>query len=706
MNTIPSPYNFVPLSKHVFFPDWSGQVSMDVPFSDGISGTLEIKVTARSPIYIRNGGAHPEDSDGKRNSPAYTDFFRATPEGPYAIPGTSLKGMLRSIIEMITFSKIAGTGGRMSRVSDHRYAMRDLYNTDYTSQITETTGQGYRPKVKAAWLEERGNEWQVTLCDFARVEQQQLESFFGLRDGAIGQRGKAETKYAHVPPFSQIKFSCGSETAHVHSQGKIRLVYKKAEKLGNGDKKGTIVLTGQPASRDGRPGKKHMEFIFFDEQPVSMPVPDQVKKDFEFCHSELGENRKPNAEWGFWKKHLDQGSKIPVFVLMEGQDLHSMGLALMYRFPYSNSILETVAHTSKDHLDGTRPDFAETIFGRVEESDALRGRIAAETLIAQGDPTPLERVDTILGTPKPTYYPNYIRQKADGEGAVAGGKYVTYMDDRAEIRGWKRYPARKDGEQAPLKPGDDQKQVSTSFRPLPAGTVFTGTIHLHNLKPAELGALIWAITWGGEGGLRHSLGMAKPYGYGSVSLSVTDRNVRWCNPQKEGGPDLDECRKAFVETMNAWYGSTGESQPWEKCDTLAALKAMANPQSVWSHELRYPVIGRSLRENEFANSKNKNENEGKVLSLLPPVPAKPQKPQPEKKIVQEVRETSSVDKFLSELEGGLSVKKIPERIRAYGLSPAGLAPAEKKRIFDRLRQLQKKMGGFNPQLNQVIDQWK
>jgi len=70
MNTIPSPYNFVPLSKHVFFPDWSGQVSMDVPFSDGISGTLEIKVTAKSPIYIRNGGAHPENSDGKRNSPA------------------------------------------------------------------------------------------------------------------------------------------------------------------------------------------------------------------------------------------------------------------------------------------------------------------------------------------------------------------------------------------------------------------------------------------------------------------------------------------------------------------------------------------------------------------------------------------------------------------------------------------------------------
>ncbi len=47
---IPSPYNFVPLSEHVFFPDWAEKVSMDVPFSDGISGALKVRVTARTSI--------------------------------------------------------------------------------------------------------------------------------------------------------------------------------------------------------------------------------------------------------------------------------------------------------------------------------------------------------------------------------------------------------------------------------------------------------------------------------------------------------------------------------------------------------------------------------------------------------------------------------------------------------------------------------
>ena len=109
---IPSPYNFVPLSEQVFFPGWADQVSMDVPFSDGISGTLQVKVTAKTPLYIRNGGAHPEDKS-KLNDPNYTDFFRVHPDGPYAIPGTSLKGMLRACLLYTSPSPRDRTRSRM-----------------------------------------------------------------------------------------------------------------------------------------------------------------------------------------------------------------------------------------------------------------------------------------------------------------------------------------------------------------------------------------------------------------------------------------------------------------------------------------------------------------------------------------------------------------------------------------------------------------
>ena len=693
--SIPSPYNFVPLSDKVYFPDWADRVSMDVPFSDGISGTLEIKVTAKTPIYIRNGGAHPEDSAGKRNSAQYKDFFRASPDGPYAIPGSSLKGMLRNVVEIITYSKIAGTGKDTARVSEHRYAIRDLYNKDYTTEITEQTPQGYKPKVRAGWLSGKDGEWMVTLCDFARVEQEALETYFGQKEKrtiSLGDRGPAEGKYRQIPEYTKISFTCGRETGHPHSRGN-KLVYKKAENLGKGDREGTLVFTGQPARRDGKPGKKHMEFIFFDNEENAIPVPKEIKKEFEFTHSELGENRKANKEWAFWKRHLGNEEGVPVFLLFEGKSIKSMGLALMYRLPYTHSILETVAHTSGDHLDGKRPDFGEMLFGRVEDTDALRGRVSVETFVAEGHPSPLPRVDTVLGAPKPTFYPNYVKQKANAEGTV--NQYSTYMHKNAEIRGWKRYIVQPDAAQknAPRAP---TQNVETFFQPLPQGTTFIGSIHLHNVKPAELGALLWSLTWGGDTSLRHSLGMAKPYGFGSVALSITSSSIAWCNPLKGGAPSLDECKKLFIETMSTWLG-----QPWEKSDAVAAVKAMANPSTRWSQELRYPHLDQ--RTNEFADFKKQQ------ASLIPVVaeraggqarqqplsaPATNRAPTP-------AAQKKPADLFIEEF-ATTSLKKIPERLKYYKLEPDKVSPDEKKRIYEKLKS---KLAN-QPLYASLLKQWK
>ena len=61
MEKITAPYNFVPLSRKVFFPDWAGQVSHDLPFSDGVSGELTCELTTHTPIYVRNGGKWTHD---------------------------------------------------------------------------------------------------------------------------------------------------------------------------------------------------------------------------------------------------------------------------------------------------------------------------------------------------------------------------------------------------------------------------------------------------------------------------------------------------------------------------------------------------------------------------------------------------------------------------------------------------------------------
>lgn len=705
--SIPSPYGFVPLAGQVVFPDWADQVSMDIPFEDGISGVLQIKVTARTPIYIRNGGNHPEGIQ-RLTDRAYVDFFRVLAGGPYAIPGSSLKGMLRTVLEIASFGKIVG-GKSAPRVDDHRYAVRDLTRggTFYTSKITRQAQGGYAPKVKAAWLSEDENgRWQLTPCAFARVEQTELERW---RGGAcrLDNRGAASTKYRHIPPGTRIQFDCGEETAHPHSRG-TKLVYRKAGNLGKGSVTGTIVLTGQPSPRTGAPGRKHMEFIFFQESNKPFDVPKSVKDDFIFAHSELGENRSPNAEWGFWRPRLKRGERVPIFYLGDDRAVQSMGLAMMYRLPYRHSIHETIEHTSRDHSDGSRPDMGELIFGRVEDTYALRGRVAMETLVADGTPSPMERIETVLNGPKPTFYPNYLEQHTQRDGTVRA--YRTYMDDSAEIRGWKRYLARQDNAELPGCPdpprnreGVVNREVATAFRPLPSGTSFIGDLHVHNLRPVELGALIWAITWGNNPRLRHTLGMGKPYGFGSVTLEITQADLSACSGSSEASSDITQYMDAFIAYMNTIVPG------WSEGQQLKALQAMANPDARWMHELRYPRLGEGPRQNEFVQAKQAGQ------TLFDPVQGQTrQQPRQQEQarqasaqarpvaVAAPAREQSKAEKFLAGIET-MSLKNIPKNLKALELSPEQVTPQERSRIHASIKR---KPGAMTrPEIKALLAQW-
>lgn len=724
---IPSPYNFVPLSETVFFPDWAHQVSMDIPFSDGLSGTLELTVTACTPIYIRSGGAHLEGRE-RLNDARYLDFFRVHDDGPYAIPGSSLKGMLRNVVEITSFGKVVG-GLSAPRVDDRRYAVRDLTRAGqfYTSKITKTEAGGYTPTVQAAWLREDDNgNWSLQFCEYSRVEQEALESMYaGVR---LGTRQSTKDKYQQLKTRLSIQFTPEPVTNHHHTPP-LPLRYSKAVDLGKGKIKGTIVLTGQPSNRQP-PGQlnfkgkrksrgKHLEFIFHSPASTTVPVPEKVRRDFVFAHSDLGENRKPNAEWEFWGQRLKNNQAVPVFVLASGSDVRALGLAQMFRLPYTYSIHEVIRKTHADHLDGKRPDLAELLFGRVEDQEGLRGRVAIETLIATSQPQSLNAVLTVLNAPKPTYYPNYVQQHVQGDGRVR--QYTTYMDQSARIRGWKRYITCPDSAEMPAvnPPPRDQNgrqnlDVATSFRPLPAGTVFTGTLHFHNLRPAELGALVWAITWGGDNNLRHSLGMAKPYGFGSVSIAISASDMRACNPQVTQVLNLEACRAEFVQLM------TQKTPAWATSDQLRALKVIANPQTNWPQERRYPTLGDGPGSNEFVQAKrdggalvhplklsagsargagtggshqpssqnSRGSGQGKSAADLPRKAVAP---------------ASNAAKFVEGL-ANLSLKQVPRELKNLKLAPDKVTAEEKTQIYSALKK--KFKGVVRPDLDRLLEVWK
>jgi len=289
---------------------------------------------------------------------------------------------------------------------------------------------------------------------------------------------------------------------------------------------------------------------------------------------------------------------------------------MMFRLAYNRTTRQLAGTASPDHLSED-PDFAETMFGYVREArsndanQALAGRVHIECAAIEHAVPNAKTREEILLSPKPAFYPAYvgqrhIEQRSDPpqvkEGSyLAGGKprpfkaYTTFMERDAVLRGWKRYPVSDQSRPPPVptpnQPVVKSREVFTRFTPLGAGTRFRATVHVHNLRREELGALLWAISFGDPAqGYCHSLGMGRALGLGCVRIKVDPDSVDLDDVDdaqpwqgRDAGTRLDSCRRAFEDYMN------GKVSDWARTLQICMLQAMADPtlgsRKVATHEL-------------------------------------------------------------------------------------------------------------------------
>lgn len=126
-----------------------------------------------------------------------------------------------------------------------------------------------------------------------------------------------------------------------------------------------------------------------------------------------------NTEKGNFIKLLNDGQEIPVSFI-EGQTedgILAMGMGKMFRFPYKHNIQELVEMEQKeseykDKKNGTiKRDLCETIFGWIG-NDSAKGRVQFGNAWADDiDKSQLEEEQSgVLGQPRASYYPLYIKQ--------------------------------------------------------------------------------------------------------------------------------------------------------------------------------------------------------------------------------------------------------------------------------------------------------
>jgi CRISPR-associated protein (TIGR03986 family) len=560
-----APYNFVELPN-------SGSAALapnDMPVHNtlvGLTGYFDVTLTTKTPLYVRCGLKRERFERGDANGSSFRDQIKNTPEFFHTknelepiLPGSSLRGMLRSYFEVITHSKLQ----RLSEVNlFFRTVDTSSVGTTYRERMSETpTPNHHKALAKAGFWKQSGDSYGIQPCEYARVEVRMLQE--NLSNSRHGRE-------VWVQLDAQAQY-------HNHSQGK-QLYYRKVLNITDisdvqplGWHKGIIIRTGSSP-------RQHMAFIFLTD---TCGTTKQVKNSGADENDHLVERFHSDDQLTQYQKQTFHGDgklrdNDPIFYLEGSGTISFFGRAQMFRLPYKNtpkSLLPNALCTSKEI------DYAEAVFGYVRDKQhnakaksgnygrALAGRV----YITDGECQQLGQdaflnvsnmpsgvlTPKILASPKPTSFQHYIVQETPSDSNELAHYDSKKKDDRGRetqenlstLRGnkfyWHQARVTAQSLSEPNHVGNNDTQ-HTQMKPVRANISFTFRVYFENLLPEELGALSWTLQPPTEEGKDycHKLGMGKPYGMGSVKLEATlhlqNTKKRYENLFAENGWDEEE----------------------------------------------------------------------------------------------------------------------------------------------------------------------
>jgi len=692
-----APYNFVPLSDWVHIPDWGNQVSHDIPFQDGLSGEIHYELVADSPLLV--GGEQEKSGNGPGKVRPVTDA-----DGNYIIPGSSLKGMLRAVTEIAAF-------GRMRFVDDFLPGLRDLgidgLKSSYHGLVVN--------KMRTGWLQwdEESGEHRLYPCDSIPVRHEKLERWMGMKQPLFQTDMTVREKYEAwanacvndewvMDPKALIPFEIEKET-----QGKGFV--DKAVPLDDANQAGYLVLTGQIA------GKKH-DFLLMDHGEKYHTISEEEWQQFLGAHEfERGVNKQTgqSGAWGgYWRERYYTGHEMPVFWVKVGKRT-KISLAKLPRLAADYGVHQAIDSVGSDHLaslddPGSGYDLADLLFGAVGEQPetALKGRVSLESASAGPEVAMVEHPPCILNGPKAGFFPNYLKQQGDAAQGRGGNgfQYQTYMElngKRPQARGFKRYPVKgaESNKVIPAPANNGNTDVQVQLTTLEPGTRFRGRIIFHNLKPVELGALLWVTTWGGEKKLRHSLGMGKPFGFGQCHFEVDEKKsqLRSNMAPAEWIPLSEKLIREWLDEFMDHMEEAHQEEKhmgWLSSHNIRSLIAMADPAaaSLWKKtlgaKLQHPVLDPDNKRDEFREAKEDQ------LFLPDYVEATA--------YVPDMKSRAGLPQNLSRLLGELIDQGAPKRQRLEALRGKELAEkistlddeTDKQQCAEKMQSMLKKMGAW------------
>lgn len=536
-----APYNFVPLPEKIIpdVPDASDLPDHDryYPEPNYHSGYFHVTLTTVSPLYIRGpiGATDLPRQEGKevKNNPA---FFHTGDNARPVIPGSSLRGMLRALLEIVSYSK-------MKWVSEKQLFFRTMdgsaVGSYYIKQMVQELkgvhrehpfASVYRARVEGGFFRIRENgTCFIEKCTVARVEILDLLRLFGLKqvhdlyeiDGRPVTTKEDEHdpnqtpkwQYQHREIWAAIdetekdyffreQRNRNGNIRHRDLYLRLRRAHNLAMNSENGKQQGKLVLTGHM-------NNKHLAFLVVPlkqqaphievhndpaEQDPNKRLLDRFHDDDQLTQWQkkaFPAHRRPSGPTS--DGHLLDGD--PVFFLRDGnRNLVFFGRAQMFRLPYEHSPFDLVdpALHSPRHID-----YAEALFGFVRTRDELKelekdgekilqgdkrrayaGRVVVTDAVLQSDPANIWLSEAfhprILATPKPTAFQHYLTQQhPDNKKLLDHYDSRPPESDKTTIRGHKLYWHQGLGTDQGLTPEQIREEIEEKSEVSPDDTQHT-----------------------------------------------------------------------------------------------------------------------------------------------------------------------------------------------------------------------------------------
>lgn len=629
-NYVGAPYNFVPFTPNVYQYPMEKQVWHDDVSNELFTGEIQYTVTVHTPVIIDNG-------EGR---------FYKTSYGEYAIPGSSVRGLIRSNVQILGLSSVDDD------IDDYSLMYRDIKSEKEYQKILGAVQIPVDPKhkigvlknVRAGYLKKKGNKYVIYQTKINKIDKKYGDmNYYALSERRIVHEYLESQKGHGTFSYEFFLKNGKSILQHTFKKDFVKVVKKRdVHYIGDKNKDyrpyfdeisydiaGTkqVTAVGAPGKypksgyviSTGSMNEKKAVYIIpeIDESKETIEI---SPKDIEYFKIDL--KKRENTLKRFKGKEFfnlpeKDDKRKPVFYFEQNGRLY-FGFTPHLRLFYQHTIKEGLPDAHKH----SSVDYSKAIFGYSSQKESYKSKVyfSDAIILPETNTAELSKKEMILSEPKPTSYLDYLVQPEHGDS-------VTYNDPCMQLRGIKQYWLHEKAE--PTEAGPGKAKAATSFYPLKAGTSFRGKIRFKNMTQDELGLLLWSIRLDPERSMMN-IGKAKPYGYGRIAVNLEsvkklDKQKAYSLEQLELNPyeELDEndiasLIQAYKDHINQYL----EKHKMKKIEELAFIRDFFsmknNEQKPDAGKIRYMSIDRD----EYQSRKKAKKALPSVTEMLPPAKEK------------------------------------------------------------------------------------